>query len=152
MLKNKLLLLNIALLIIIIGLSLYLFVFSKNINWQIERPYYAVYLRTGDLYFGHLSKFFSRYNLTNVYLLQRDSSGNFSLQKFSQSVYQPEDKLILNRDNIVWISKIQKDSPLIPILEGKQTPVTNTTQETIPSTTTTTTPLPKETSSTRATK
>jgi hypothetical protein len=137
MLKNKLLLLNIALLIIIIGLSLYLFVFSKNINWQIERPYYAVYLRTGDLYFGHLSKFFSKYTLTNVYLLQRDSGGNFSLQKFSQSVYQPEDKLILNRDNIVWISKIQKDSPLIPILEGKQKPVA-APNESVSTTTTTT--------------
>jgi hypothetical protein len=139
MFKNKLLLLNIALLIIIVGLSLYLFVFSKNINWQSQKPYYAVYLRTGDLYFGHLSKFFSKYTLTNIYLLQRDSNGGFSLQKFSQSAYQPEDKMVLNKDNIVWISKIQKESPLIPILEGKQTPVTNTTQETIPSTTTTTT-------------
>ena len=141
MFKNKLLLLNIVLLIIIIGLSLYLFVFNKNINFETERPYYAVYLRTGELYFGQLSHFFSKYTLTNVYLLQRDSSGNFSLQKFEQSAYQPEDKMVLNKDNIVWISKIKNESPLISILEGKQAPTTNTTVETIPSTTTTTTEL-----------
>ena len=137
--KNKSFLINIILLVIIIVLAVYIFVFNKDYNWQIERPYYAVYLRTGDLYFGHLSKFFSRYNLTNVYLLQRDSSGNFSLQKFSQSVYQPEDKLILNRDNIVWISKIQKDSPLIPILEGKQKSVAAPNESVSTTTTNTTT-------------
>jgi len=137
--KNKSFLINIILLVIIIVLAVYIFVFNKNYNWQIERPYYAVYLRTGDLYFGHLSKFFSKYTLTNVYLLQRDSSGNFSLQKFSQSVYQPEDKLILNRDNIVWISKIQKDSPLIPILEGKQNPVAAPNESVSTTTTNTTT-------------
>ena len=112
-----------------------MFVFSKNINWQIQKPYYAVYLRTGDLYFGHLGKFFSKYTLTNVYLLQRDSSGNFSLQKFEQSAYQPEDKIVLNKDNIVWISKLQKESPLTSVLEGKQAP----TPTTIPPETSTTT-------------
>jgi len=137
--KNKSFLINIILLVIIIVLAVYIFVFNKDYNWQIERPYYAVYLRTGDLYFGHLNKFFSKYTLTNVYLLQRDSSGNFSLQKFSQSVYQPEDKLILNRDNIVWISKIQKDSPLIPILEGKQKPVAAPNESVSTTTTNTTT-------------
>jgi hypothetical protein len=138
MLKNKLLLLNIALLIIIIGLSLYLFVFNKNINFGIKEPYYAVYLQTGDLYFGHLCKLFSKYTLTNVYLLQRDQSGNFSLQKFEQSAYEPEDKITLNKDNIVWISKLQKESPLISVLEGKQAP----TPTTVPSETPTTEPIP----------
>jgi len=135
MFKNKLLLLNIALLIIIIGLGLYVFVFSKNINWQRQKPYYAIYLRTGDLYFGHLTRFFSKYTLINVYLLQRDQNGGFSLQKLTQSVYQPEDKLVLNKENIVWISKLQKESPLTSVLEGKQAP----TPTTIPPETSTTT-------------
>ena len=134
MFKNKLLLLNIVFLIIIIGLSLYLFVFNKNINFETERSYYAVYLRTGDLYFGHLCKFFSKYTLTNIYFLQRDEKGELSLQKFEQSAYQPEDKMILNKENIVWFSKIKNESPLIPVLEGKQTP----TPTTVPSETPTT--------------
>jgi len=136
--KHKfLIILNIILLILVIGLSLHLFVFNRNQSFKITRPYYAVYLRTGDLYFGYLNKFFSRYTLTNVYLLQRDQNGGYSLQKFEQSAYQPEDKLILNKENIVWISPIQKNSPLMSILEGKQAPVSNNP-----------TPVPQETTTT----
>lgn len=136
--KTKLLIiLNIILLILIIGLSLYLFVFNKNQSLKISKPYYAVYLRTGDLYFGYLHKCFSKYTLTNVYVLQRDSNGNYSLQKFEQSAYQPEDKLILNKENVVWISPIQKNSPLMSILEGKQAPISNNSTPVSQETTTT---------------
>jgi len=55
-----------------------------------------------------------------VYVLQRDQNGEFSVQKFDQAVYQPEDRLILNKDNIIWLTEIQDNSPLISILEGKQ--------------------------------
>jgi len=134
MFKNRLLLINIILLAIIVVLVVYVFVFNKNINFETKKPYYAVYLQTGDLYFGHLCKFFSKYTLTNVYLLQIDQKGEFSLQKFEQSAYQPEDKMILNKENIVWFSKIKNESPLIPILEGKQVP----TPTTVPSETPTT--------------
>lgn len=126
MFKNKPLLINIVLLAIIALLAVYVFVFNKNINLETKKSYYAVYLQTGDLYFGHLCKFFSKYTLTNVYLLQRDQNGEMSLQKFEQSAYQPEDKMVLNKENVVWFSKIKNESPLIPILEGKQalTPTT----------------------------
>jgi hypothetical protein len=138
MFKNRSLLINIILLAIIALLAVYVFVFNKNINFELKRPYYAVYLQTGDLYFGHLCKFFSKYTLTNVYLLQRDQSGNFSLQKFEQSAYQPEDKMILNKDNIVWFSKIKNESPLIPVLEGKQALIPTT----VPFETPTAEPIP----------
>jgi len=126
MFKNKPLLINIILIAIIALLAVYVFVFNKNINFELKRSYYAVYLRTGDLYFGHLCKFFSKYTLTNIYFLQRDEKGELSLQKFEQSAYQPEDKMILNKENIVWFSKIKNESPLIPVLEGKQTPTPTT--------------------------
>jgi len=134
MFKNKPLLINIILIAIIALLAVYVFAFNKNINFETQRSYYAVYLRTGDLYFGHLCKFFSKYTLTNIYFLQRDEKGELSLQKFEQSAYQPEDKMILNKENIVWFSKIKNESPLIPVLEGKQTP----TPTTVPSETPTT--------------
>lgn len=139
MLKNKSLLINIILIAVIAFLAVYVFVFNKGINFEMKKPYYAVYLQTGDLYFGHLSKSFSKYTLTNVHLLQADQSGNLSLQKFDQSAFQPEDKITLNRDNVVWISKIKSDSPIISSLEGKQAP-TPTTQSI---TTTTTKPVAK---------
>jgi hypothetical protein len=134
MFKNKSLLINIILLAIIALLAVYVFVFNKNINFETKKPYYAVYLQTGDLYFGHLCKFFSKYTLTNVYLLQIDQKGGSNLQKFEQSAFQPEDKITLNKENIVWVSKIKNESPLIPILEGKQA----LTPTTVPSETSTT--------------
>ncbi len=143
MFKNKLLLINIILLILVIGLSLYLFVFSKNSLIKNERPAYAVYLKTGELYFGYLNRFLSQYTLTNVYLLQRDSNGGYNLQKFEQAVYQPEDKIILNKENIIWIAKIADNSPLIPILQGKQ--ALNQAPESSNNLTTTTTSIPSTT-------
>ncbi|MGC9067319.1 MAG: hypothetical protein ACP5HL_02670 [Minisyncoccia bacterium] len=143
MFKNKLLLINIILLILVIGLSLYLFVFGKNSLIKNERPAYAVYLKTGELYFGYLNRFLSQYTLTNVYLLQRDSNGGYNLQKFEQAVYQPEDKIILNKENIIWIAKIADNSPLIPILQGKQ--ALNQAPESSNNLTTTTTSIPSTT-------
>lgn len=137
MLKNKPLLINIILLAIIAFLAVYVFVFNKDINFEMKRSYYAVYLQTGDLYFGHLCKFFSKYTLTNVYLLQIDQKGGSSLQKFEQSAFQPEDKITLNKENIVWVSKIKNESPLIPILEGKQASIPTTVPSETPTTTTT---------------
>jgi len=134
MFKNKPLLINIILIAIIALLAVYVFVFNKNINFELKRSYYAVYLRTGDLYFGHLCKFFSKYTLTNIYFLQRDEKGELSLQKFEQSVYQPEDKMILNKENIVWFSKIKDESPLIPVLEGKQALIPTTVPSETPTT------------------
>lgn len=130
MFKNKLLLINIILLVIIALLAIYVFVFNKNINFEIKKPYYAVYLQTGDLYFGHLCKFFSKYTLTNIYLLQRDQKGEFSLQKFEQSAYQPEDKMILNKENIVWISKLRDESDVVKYIQ-------TVPQASLPATTTT---------------
>ncbi|MGC8944301.1 MAG: hypothetical protein ACP5J8_01355 [Minisyncoccia bacterium] len=144
MLKSKtLVIINIILLILVIGLSLYLFVFSKNSLIKNERPAYAVYLKTGELYFGYLNRFLSQYTLTNVYLLQRDSNGGYNLQKFEQAVYQPEDKIILNKENIIWIAKIADNSPLIPILQGKQ--ALNQAPESSNNLTTTTTSIPSTT-------
>ena len=134
MFKNKPLLINIILIAIIALLAVYVFAFNKNINFELKRSYYAVYLRTGDLYFGHLCKFFSKYTLTNIYFLQRDEKGELSLQKFEQSAYQPEDKMILNKENIVWFSKIKDESPLIPVLEGKQALIPTTVPSETPTT------------------
>lgn len=128
--KNKFI--KIALIAVIVLLGVLVYISFINKVGSIKNPYYAVYLQTGDLYFGHLCKFFSKYTLTNIYLLQREQSGNFSLQKFEQSAYQPEDKMVLNKDNVVWISKLKSNSPLISIFEGKQAPTPTTTPSETP--------------------
>lgn len=86
-----------------------------------NHQYYAVYLDTGDLYFGRLSKFPSL-KLKDVWYIQnnRQKNGRLSLNQFSKVLWGPEDEMSLNNDRIVWTVKLRKDSNLIPILEGKE--------------------------------
>ncbi|MBI2591260.1 MAG: hypothetical protein HYW34_01115 [Candidatus Brennerbacteria bacterium] len=88
------------------------------VGWQklnAESPYYAVFLQTGDLYFGQLSRSFipsSRVDLKNVYILARtnDEKNPFSLQKFSDAFWGPSGQISLSRDKVVWINKLKSDS------------------------------------------
>ena len=80
-----------------------------------EKPEYtAVYLRTGDLYFGELVRF-PHYGLKQPYLLQfnKDNQQNpFSLQSFKDAIWGPEDFISLNRDEVVWTASLRSDSNL----------------------------------------
>lgn len=87
-------------------------------GWQklnSEVPYYAVFLQTGDMYFGQLSRSFmpsSNVILKNVYILARtdDKQHPFSLQKFSDAFWGPSEQISLSRDKVVWINKLKLDS------------------------------------------
>ncbi len=82
--------------------------------------YHAVYLNTGDMYFGELSRF-PRLKLTNTWHLQQGQDG-ISLNKFSDSAWGPNGTLKLNSEAVVWISRISDDSPLIQAFENQQGP------------------------------
>lgn len=112
--------------IIVIAVVLWLVgVFSSS--------YYAVYLNTGDLYFGSLSPFSS--TLTHVWYIQKDGqSQSLALADFSKVVWGSSGNLELNKDNVVWMTKLASDSKMIPVLKG-ETPVPqagNTSQPTTP--------------------
>ncbi len=80
--------------------------------------YYAVYLRTGDLYFGKIVRF-PYFGLKNVYLLQttQDPTNPLRIQKFSDIFWGPEDYLKLNHDDVVWYTKLRGDSQLTQLLK-----------------------------------
>ncbi|MEK7146881.1 MAG: hypothetical protein AAB772_01355 [Patescibacteria group bacterium] len=88
-------------------------------GWQkfsAEAPYYAVFLQTGDLYFGQLSKSLipgSNITLKNTHMLindQNDKQNPFKLQKFSDAFWGPSENISLSRDKVVWINKLKPDS------------------------------------------
>lgn len=121
--------------IIVIGAIWYLWGGTGN-------NYYAVYLDTGDLYFGTLSRF-PHMTLSNVLYLQRDPQNQGpSLQDFSKVAWGPENKIEINSNKIVWIAKISDISQLIPILSGKESPATQPQQNNqgVPSGSVTSTP------------
>lgn len=109
---NKVLLVIIViLLVVLIALAVLRFVGN-------EGNFYAVYLATGDLYFGKLVKFPSL-GLKQVYLFQvnpEDEIQPISVQRFSQTFWGPEDFVRLNRDMIVWKAKLDSRSQLMQLI------------------------------------
>lgn len=128
---NKILLVIVVVLLIALGIVIY---------WQkggFEKPYWAVYLNTGDLYFGKLSSF-PKLSLSGVLLLQRnpqDAQNPLSLAEFKEVFWGPEDKIYLNNENIIWKTKLRKDSKIIEFIKN---PPAQTVQPLIRESTTTT--------------
>lgn len=81
--------------------------------------FYAVSLRTGDLYFGQLTRFPS-FGLKQVYLLQvnqNNTENPLSVQRFKNAFWGPEDFLRINRDEVVWMVKLDPKGQLAQLIE-----------------------------------
>lgn len=109
---------------------------SSRIGWWQERmmgegkvwedsemevgEYYAVYMTTGDIYFGQMDKW-QKNTLKNVHLLRltEDENNPVVVENFTSSIWGPEGDLILNDDNIVWRAKISDTSQLTNILKNQ---------------------------------
>ncbi len=110
---NKVLLASVVVLLIaLVGL----FVWRP---WGVIRTYHAVYLRTGDLYFGELTRF-PEFGLRNVYVLQlnQDPQNPFSVQRFARVFWGPEDYIQMNRAEVVWISKLDPNGQLAQFIRS----------------------------------
>jgi len=83
-----------------------------------QKSYYAVYLRTGEIYFGQVT-YFPRMAVVDPLILQLtgDESNPFSISRFKDSFWGPEEKIYLNGDNVVWKAKVSEDSNLMKALE-----------------------------------
>jgi len=111
---------NKILLVLVIVLIL---VLAGLIIWQkfgTNKPtYWAIYLKSGDLYFGKLVQFPS-FGLKNVYTLQvnqQNQENPVSVQKFTNIFWGPEDFLKINRAEITWMTKLRSDSQLAELLK-----------------------------------
>lgn len=117
---NKILLiLVIILLLVLIGLV----VWQKWGKLGFEPSYWAVYLRTGDLYFGKLTQFPSL-GLKNVYTFQvnqQNSQNPVSIQRFTSVFWGPQDFLKINRSEVVWMTKLDPNGQLAQLLKTNPT-------------------------------
>lgn len=124
---------TIVLVLITIGLAVYMFI-SQNKKTDI---YSAVYLESGDIYFGKLHTFPKTY-LTDIYLLQKNNAPQTSgttpyiLSKFADSMWGPTDYLALNRDKIIWIGKLKNDSTVVKAINNPGDYIIETTTTTVP--------------------
>jgi len=125
--KDKFIKIALIIAIILLGVLVYATLGNKSVS--IKNPYYAVYLQTGDMYFGKLSRF-PKLALSDVWFLQvttkEDQQAGFNLAKFSKTVFGPKDKMELSRENVIWISKLADDSQVVSfILQSKNPALEN---------------------------
>lgn len=78
----------------------------------------AVYLITGDLYFGKLVHFPS-YGMKQVYTIQvtQDEENPLSVQRFRNVFWGPEDFLKINRDQVIWSAGLDSAGQMAQFLE-----------------------------------
>jgi len=81
--------------------------------------YYAVAVETGDIYFGKLGRF-PNLQLRDVWFLQQtgDEENPYSLVKFTDLRWAPEDKIELNYDRVVWIVRLSEAGQVATFLKN----------------------------------
>jgi hypothetical protein len=110
---NKILLavVIIFLILVIVALAVWAVVFKPA-------SYHAVFLRTGDLYFGELMNFPS-FGLKNVYTLSVNPNNQetpISIQRFRNVFWGPQDWLKINRSEVVWMTKLDEAGQLAQLI------------------------------------
>jgi hypothetical protein len=122
LIPKKILIILLIILVIVLGLGIWLGVkILGRENPESPSKYSAVYLQTGDIYFGELS-WFPWPSLKNVWLIQRtvDSQNQVQLGvvPLKNSFWGPIDKVYLNPREVVFWTKLRKDSQLVRALEN----------------------------------
>lgn len=73
--------------------------------------------------------------LTDVYYIQKNTTDNtLGLEKFTDSIFNPENNININRDNIVWTTKLREDSQVVKAIKQGVTTTTDQTQTQIKTT------------------
>jgi flagellar basal body-associated protein FliL len=94
---------------------------SGSANPDTPSPYSAVYLSTGDIYFGKLSWFPSPH-MTNVWFIQRstDQGGQaqVSFVPMKSVFYGPMDEINFNAQDIVFSTRLKNSSQIVAAMEN----------------------------------
>lgn len=120
MLPKKLLIILILIVIVILVIGIWLgssLLSAKNPAGPSE--YSAVYLTTGDIYFGKLS-WFPWPHLENVWFLQRSvnqqNQAQLGVAPFTSAFWKPIDEVYLNPKQIIFWTYLRNDSQLAQAL------------------------------------
>ena len=97
--------------VVVVGVVLWKVAFRSS-------EYHAIFLQTGDLYFGKLTRF-PNFGLKNVYLLQvnpENTGAPLSVQRFQNIFWGPQDYIKINREQVVWSTELSSTSQLAELL------------------------------------
>lgn len=122
--RQKALWIGLAAVVLCLGIWLG-FRFKDYAAGRNESPYVAVYLRTGDMYFGELSRF-PRMKLKNAWHLDRslgeDNQPRLGLTPMRSVFWGPAETMYLNPQEVVFWSPLRKDSDIAKALAGTGNP------------------------------
>ncbi len=83
-----------------------------------QKKYVAVYLQTGEIYFGKM-RWFPIPAMTNAVLIQRSQDGQLSIDYFKRAVWEPAEPIYFMKDKIVFWTYIEPTSPIVAFIEGR---------------------------------
>ena len=88
----------------------------------IQGTYQAVFLDSGQVYFGKLKEGEEFYTLTDVFYLQTgavglDQTSNLSLTKLGSEAHGPEDKMEINKEHILFVEDMKNESKVVKAIQ-----------------------------------
>lgn len=100
--------------------------FNPQLNANV---FYAVFLDNGQVYFGRITKQTStEVVLNNVFYLKASTDlstqstkelpdANLALVKLGQELYKPQDKMIINKDHVLFLEEMGSNSEIMNAIE-----------------------------------
>jgi hypothetical protein len=126
--KNTLIIL-IVVIVVLVAVGIWVGMHLSSNKTGAASPYSAVYLSTGDIYFGKFSHFPSPH-MTNVWYIQRGvdakNQPQVGIAPFKSVFWGPIDEVNFNEKQIVLVTKLAADSQVVKAIEsggtGMQSP------------------------------
>lgn len=129
--KIPFLLLSACITILLLALVFKIFIFagdteSKAVN---KSAYQAVFLNNNQVYFGKITDFNkSALNLEDIYYIQLDNNGqqstqqansnNITLVKLGCEIHGPQDKMVINRTQIIFWENLKDDGQVVKTIKA----------------------------------
>lgn len=119
--SKRFLIISVLIFLILIGLGIWIGSNLSQPNPSGPSEYSAVYLSTGDIYYGILS-WFPWPHLKNVWLLQRSVDQNnqpqLSIAPFSRAFWGPVDEVYLNPKQVIFWTRLRNDSQVLKAIQN----------------------------------
>ena len=106
--------------LVLLGVAVFLLGVVILFSWKVffrVSDFHAVYLRTGDVYFGKLS--YAPFGLSQVYTLQvnpQNQQTPINIQRFVNVFWGPEDFMKINKDEVVWVVRLNPQGQLAQLI------------------------------------
>lgn len=118
----------IIVLLILVGLGVWKWMMADSA--VAKNQYQALFLTNGQVYFGKLSHVNDKYvELSDIYYLQvqqavqpaeNDKDPQVSLAKLGSELHGPEDKMSVNREQVLFWENLKDDSKVVEAIKKQQ--------------------------------